>query len=70
MKVRKIDGISSAVRVGALVRAGDPLGVDWLGHEIREPQDVVIVALDRYQGGWLVSYREGEIDESEPVLVR
>ncbi|MHB8631515.1 MAG: hypothetical protein ACYC9W_06270 [Candidatus Limnocylindria bacterium] len=59
IRVRKVDGVSTAVRVGSLIRAGDPLGVDWLGREIRERHDIVIVSLDRYQDGWLVSYREG-----------
>jgi hypothetical protein len=37
---------------------GEPLGVDWLGREIGERTDVVIVTLDRYADAWLVGQRE------------
>jgi len=58
MKVRKLDGLSAGVRVGTLVYASDPLGVDWQGGEVREQRDVVIVSIDRQEDGWLISYRE------------
>jgi RecA-family ATPase len=58
MKVRRVEALSTGARVRSLVYAGDALGVDWLGREVSETTDVVIVSVDRYEDGYLVSYRE------------
>jgi hypothetical protein len=58
MGVRRVEAVSSGVRVGRLVYAGDALGVDWLGREVREATDVVVVSVDRYADGWLIGHRE------------
>ena len=58
MRVRRVEGIASGVRVGGLVYAGDPLGVDWLGREVREATDVVVVTIDRWEDGWLIGHRD------------
>ncbi|MEA2661817.1 MAG: hypothetical protein QOH08_1389 [Chloroflexota bacterium] len=58
MRVRRVEAVSTGVRVGSLVYAGDPLGIDWLGRELRESTDVVIVTVDQYQDAWLVGLRE------------
>jgi len=58
MRVRRVEAIASGVRVGRLVYAGDPIGVDWLGREVREPADVVVLTVDRWEDGWLIGHRE------------
>ena len=58
MRVRRVEAVSTGVRPGSLVYAGDPLGVDWLGREVREERDVVVVTVDRDADGWLVGHRE------------
>ena len=58
MSVRRVEVVSTAVRVGSLVYAGDPLGIDWLGREVRESADVVVLTVDRHGDGWLVGHRE------------
>jgi hypothetical protein len=57
LRVRRVEAVSPGVRVGSRVCAGDPLGVDWLGREIREETDSVIVTVDRYADFWLVGLR-------------
>jgi hypothetical protein len=60
MRVRRVEAVSPVVRIGSIVAAGEPLGVDWLGREIREDADTIVVTLDRYADFWLVGLRTDE----------
>lgn len=57
-KVRRLESVSTGTRPHSLVYAGDPIGVGWLGLELREDVDVVVVSVEHVADGWLVSYRE------------
>jgi hypothetical protein len=56
-KVRQVESVSTGSLPNSIVYAGDPLGVDRLGLELREDMDVVIVAVDRVADGWWITYR-------------
>lgn len=56
-KVRRVESVSTGTRPNSVVYAGDPIGADWLGLELRENVDVVIVSVDHYADSWLVTYR-------------
>lgn len=56
-KLRRVEVLATGTRVGSLVYAGDPVGIDWLGREVRDETDVVIASVERFGNGWLVAYR-------------
>jgi CO dehydrogenase nickel-insertion accessory protein CooC1 len=67
-KMRRVAALSTGTRPHSLVYAGDPIGVDDLGRELREDTDVVIVSVDECAEGWLVACREVRVrSELAPV---
>ena len=56
-KVRRVESVSTGTLPNSIVYAGDPIGIDRIGCELREDVDVVIVAVEHFADSWLVSYR-------------